>query len=679
MDISEKINSAFKNFQEGHIEQAEKDCLEILALQPENSEILHLLGVTYYHLGAHERAVEYLKKAIEIEDQNADVFYDLGNVLQDQGKINESLEMYQKALEIEPEHPDCHNNIGMVLHDLGQIDKAIEHYQKAIEINPQSAIIHNNIALAYEDNNESQKAIAHYGRAIQIDPNYADAHINIGNVFMKEDNPDTAYAYYFKAVQLNPNLVEGYVGMTRILIRKSRFAEAIPLLSRILMSYPDSAETHNDLGNALSALWQLGEAIPHLERALQINPDFAEAHSNFGSALSKMGKLGEAMEHLNKALRIKPDFIDAIINLGYVYKEKGKFGEAMTCYKKALGLDPENADAHFGLGVVELSTGRFREGWEEYEWRLRLRDAEVRNLPLPFWDGSSLQGKKLFVYPEERVGDEIMFASCLSDVISQSDLCIAECDERLVPLYERSFPKVRIVRRLYGKEYPDDLPPADMRIPVGSLARVLRPDIRSFPRQKRYLVPDGKKLEEWKSRYGAAGGGVKVGISWRGGSRPDEIRTRSATLEQWAALFAVPGVHFINLQYGDCREELKKTEEHCGVKILDWEGGDPLKDLDGFAAKVAALDFVVSVDNPTVHMAGALGVPVWVLLPHVCDWRWLQNCEDSPWYESLRLFRQEKPGEWEGLFERVLNALRESAAAGKVVDIKIEKSYRNLL
>jgi hypothetical protein len=383
--------------------------------------------------------------------------------------------------------------------------------------------------------------------------------------------------------------------------------------------------------------------------------------------------------HLNGALQLKPDFIEAINNLGYIYREKRQFDEARTWYKKALDLDPENADAHFGLAVLDLSMGHLQEGWEGYEWRLRLGGAQVLNLPQPVWDGSTLRGKKLFVCPEERVGDEIMFASCLPEVISQAALCITECDERLVPLYERSFPGAKIVKRSSGTGYPGDLPPADFGIAIGSLPRFLRPDISSFPRHKKYFVADEKNVEDWKSRYRIMGEGLSIGISWRGGSRPDEIRARSTALEQWAGLFAVPGVHFVSLQYGDCREELKRTEEQLRMRIHQWEDGDPLKDLDGFAAKLAALDLVISVDNPTVHMAGALGVPAWLLLPSACDWRWMQDFEDTPWYESVRLFRQEKPGEWEGVFERVLNALRESAAAGKVVDIKVGKSYRGVL
>jgi tetratricopeptide (TPR) repeat protein len=660
MDINEKINLAFKNFQQGTIEQAEKDCLEILESQPENSEILHLLGVTYYHLGAHEQAVQYLKKSIEIEDQNADVLYDLGNVLQDQGNLDEALKAYQCALEIEPEHPDAHNNIGMVFHDLGHLDEAIVHYQKALELTPQSAMIHNNIALAYQENDELQKAIAHYGKAIQLDSNYADAHLNIGNVFMKEEELDTAYAYYFKSVQLNPNCVEAYLGMGHILIRKSKFAEAIPLLGKVLMFYPDSAEIHNNLGNALGEIWQLDEAIPHLERAIQLNPDFAEAYSNLGNTLSKMGKYDEGMKHISRALQLEPKLIEAVINLGNIYKVKGEFREAVTCYRKALLLDPGNADARFNIALMDLLQGQFEAGWEGYEFRWKMKNAWKRNLPQPLWDGSPIQGKRLFMYAEQGIGDEIMFASCLPEMVKQAEMPIVECDKKLLPLFERSFTGSRIIGRLESDGYPPELPPADYRIAIGSLPRYLRPDLTSFPKQKSYLVSDEEKVGEWKSRYRELGAGLKVGVSWRGGSTPDVIRVRSTNLTQWADLFAISGVHFINLQYGDCREELKKAEEDLGVRICDWEDADPLKDLDGFAAQIAALDLVLSTDNATVHMAGALGVPVWVLLPRICDWRWMQDFEDTPWYETVRLFRQDKPGEWEGVFERVKQHLDEA-------------------
>lgn len=680
MNTGERINLAFKHFQEGSLEQAEKDCLEILAEDPENAEVLHLFGITSYHLGAFERAVEYMKKAIEMDDQNADYLYDLGNVYQDMSNPDEALNAYQRALDIEPEHPDAHNNIGMVLHDLGRLEEAISHYQKALELTPQSHIIHNNIALAYDENNENEKAIAHFGRAIQIDPNYADAHLNIGNIFMKEENPDTAYAYYFKSVQLNPNLVEAYFAMAQILLMKSRFAEAIPLLSRLLMTYPDSAEIHKYLGSALNAVWQLDEAVPHLERALELMPEFAEAHATLGDTLTKLGRLDEALEHAEKALLINPEMVEALNALGNIYIEKGQVSEALDAFRGALSLDPDNAESHLMLGLAELYLGNFSQGWKEYESRLIPGDAQERGLPQPLWDGSSLQGKKILVYPEQRVGDEIMFSSCLPEVIGLAEHCIVECDERLVPLYQRSFPDATIIKRISDNGYPPDLPPADFCIPVGSLPRFLRTDISGFPGQKSYLLPDNDKLGEWKARYAGIGDGLKVGISWCGGGRPDEVRKRSTSLESWDNILSVSGVCFVNLQYGDSSEDLKRMETESGLKIHDWKEADPLKDLDGFAAKIAALDLVISVDNPTVHMAGALGVPAWVLLPSVCDWRWMQDYEDTPWYESVRLFRQEKAGEWEGVLgvigQRLAEAAKQNSLTRETLHLPVKKSYQ---
>ncbi|MDQ7787551.1 MAG: tetratricopeptide repeat protein [Thermodesulfovibrionales bacterium] len=677
MDIENKLSLAFKYFQEGNMKQTEHECLEILQVQPDNSDILHLLGVTCYHLGEHHRAVEFLTKALQLDDQNSDVHYDLGNIFQDQGKLDEALKAYQRALEIEPEHPDAHNNIAMVFHDLKKLDQAIVHYQKALELTPQSAMIHNNIGLACQENGELAKAIAHFGRAIQLDPSFADTYFNMGNVFVTEDNLDTALQYYRKSLELNPNLIEAYVAMADILMKKGEYPHAIPVLRRLLTLYPDSAELHNNLGKALGAIWQLDTALEHLKRAVKINPDFAAAHSNLGNTFRKIGKLDVATEHINNALHLDPEMIEAISNLGALYKEKGQFSEAIACYRRALNIDPENAVVHLDLALLELFLGHFKKGWEEYEWRWKSGGAQMQSLPYPLWDGSLLKGKKVFLYPEQRIGDDIMFASCIAEVITQAEVCVLKCDARLVPLYERSFPGTKIIGRVEGDRYPPELPPPDFTVPVGSLPRILRPDLASFPQQNSYLVPDETKVEEWRSRYSDLGEGLKVGISWRGGATPDDIRIRSTKLERWADLFAVKGMHCINLQYGDCEGELNEAKEKLGVKIHFWKDADPLKDLDAFAAQIAALDLVISVDNPTVHIAGALGIPAWVLLPSVCDWRWMQDFEDTPWYESIRLFRQEKPGEWDVVFESLLSYLRESAAVGRVADRKISRSYKD--
>jgi hypothetical protein len=296
---------------------------------------------------------------------------------------------------------------------------------------------------------------------------------------------------------------------------------------------------------------------------------------------------------------------------------------------------------------------------KEYEWRLRTDNflSEQRNFSEPGWDGSSLQGKTLFIYAEQGVGDEIMFASCFPDIINKVGLCIIECDKRLIPIFSRSFPKAVFSER--GKNtvaYSSQLSQIDIVLPLGSLPKFLRTDFNAFP-QEGYLIPDADKVRDWRNRLETLREGFSIGISWRGSTKPSVSRKRSIMLEQWAALFSLSGVNLINLQYGDCEDELKEIKEKLGITIHDWEDADPLKDLDNFAAQIAALDLIISVDNATVHMAGALGVPVWTLLPFVPDWRWMLNREDSLWYTTMRLFRQPSPGDWESVIAKVKDEL----------------------
>jgi hypothetical protein len=311
------------------------------------------------------------------------------------------------------------------------------------------------------------------------------------------------------------------------------------------------------------------------------------------------------------------------------------------------------------LAHALLLSGKFREGWKEYEWRWKVKGMLFcRDFSQPVWNGSSLQGKTLFVYDEQGVGDEIMFASCLPEVIAQSNLCVVETDKRLVPLFSRSFPNALVIDLLArNKAYPSELPQADMKTAIGSLPQFLRPDFLSFSKQQTYLIPDTPQVNIWHKRFEVLGEGPKIGISWRGGKSADIRRIRSTVLEQWDKLFSIHDVHFINLQYGDCTQELREAREAFEVIIHDWEDVDPLKDLDWFAAQISALDLVISVDNATVHMAGALGVKVWTLLPFVPDWRWVLNREDSPWYPTMRLFRQPSPGDWESVMVKVANEL----------------------
>jgi hypothetical protein len=365
-----------------------------------------------------------------------------------------------------------------------------------------------------------------------------------------------------------------------------------------------------------------------------------------------------AILNYKKAVELDDGFVEAHNNLGMALQEKAEFLAAEKSFREAIRLNPELAEAHFNLSAVLLLSGNFEEGWPEYEWRLQSEKFESRyhDFQYPAWDGSSLQGKTILICGEQGVGDEIMFASCLSDVINRADSCIVECDRRLIPLYSRSFPKASYFER--DSQYPPDLSSVQLKIAVGSLPKYFRSDFSNFPDNTYFLFPDLSRVHFWHERFQPFGNNIKIGISWRGGEHKYISHVRSMPMQEWDKLFSLPDITFVNLQYGDVSAEIDEVADKLGITIHDWENSDPLENLDDFAAKIAALDLVISVDNATVHLAGALGKPVWMLLPYVPDWRWMLEREDSPWYPAMRLFRQPSPGDWDSVIKRVAEELK---------------------
>jgi tetratricopeptide (TPR) repeat protein len=445
------------------------------------------------------------------------------------------------------------------------------------------------------------------------------------------------------------------------------YDDAIAYLKKAISLNPSDDGLFYSLGNAFKEKKQFNEAIVSYNKALELNPKHFLAYNNLGLVLQETGDTESAISFYKKALSLNPHLVLAYNNLGLALQESGKYREALEYFDNALKYNPDVPDIRWNRSLSLLYSGDFKNGWKEYEWRWKTKDFLLQEckLPVPLWDGSSLKGKTIFISSEQGVGDEIMFASCFREVIRMAGKCIIECDRRFVPLFARSFPEADFIERSAWQN-PDQkiFLSVSVKIPAGSLPGFLRPGLAGFPRQESYLIADPQKVEGWRNRYGKTGKGLKVGISWRGGKNPTLQRIRSTALSRWSELFSIEGLHFINLQYGDCTAEIKEVSEKFGFTIYDWEDADPLKDLDDFAAQIASVDLVISVDNATVHMAGAIGKPVWVLLPVACDWRWMQDVEDSPWYGTVRLFRQHKSGDWNEAFNRIQTSLKRSSMEG---------------
>ena len=443
--------------------------------------------------------------------------------------------------------------------------------------------------------------------------------------------------------------------MGAIARKQGQLEESLDYFRRAVALNDRMGLLHFELGTAYTELQRSEEAYQCYLNAVQFDPSLQAAYVNLSAIMEQHERYQEAIEWAEKAIALKTDCGLSYYNLANAERELGQLDAAIESYSKALQLKPDRAKTLWNLGICHLLAGNFGEGWPLFEQRQNAQEVFFDRYTQPQWDGSSLAGKTIVVHAEQGIGDEILFASCFPDLLPLAKRCIFVCDPRLEKLFARSFPQAGVYGHLRRKDWspPAILEPFDVQIPAGSLPLYFRSSPESFPRRERFLKIDPALLAMWRSRLAALGPGLKIGISWRAGGKPAESRKRTIPLDQWASIFAVPGTQFINLQYGDATAEIAAVKSQFGVEIHDWEEGDPLVDVDSFAAKIAALDVVISVGNATVHIAGAVGTPAWTLLPMVPSWRWMIAGDQSPWYGRVRLFRQQAGGDWQPVLARI--------------------------
>jgi tetratricopeptide (TPR) repeat protein len=446
-------------------------------------------------------------------------------------------------------------------------------------------------------------------------------------------DPDDVAAVYFLA------LAEA---------RSGRLEQAEELLAAACAQRAD-ADFHNALGNVRRLRGRLDEAATSYRLALEIDGTHLSALANLGLALRDQGLPQQAVSVLDRALLIAPDHAEAIFNKALALIDLGEHAPADALIERTLGLDPEFAQAHMQRGFLLLKRGDFAAGWREYAWRVRIPDMDHwQDYDYPLWQGESLRGRRVLVQAEQGLGDQIMFASCLPDLLERARHTVIECDPRLARLFARSYPSAVIYRhRVQGK--PDwwrDAAP-DYRVRLGDLPRILRTHEADFPPHCGYLVPDAGKVAAWRARLAALGPGLKVGISWRGGTPGTGQAARSIALAALLPILSLPRAHFISLQYGDVSNEIAELHTHRGVEVHAWSNANA--DMDGVAALIASLDLVVTVCTTAAHLAGALGKTAWVMVPAAAEWRYGESGPRIPWYPALRLFRQQRRNEWDGV------------------------------
>jgi predicted O-linked N-acetylglucosamine transferase (SPINDLY family) len=504
-----------------------------------------------------------------------------------------------------------------------------------------SAEAHNSLGLTLAQQGLLEPAIDHFHNAVRRKPEFADAYFNLGRALGPLGKLDEAVASFQQALRLKPDFAGAHNGLGAALMQQGKVDEAVLSFQQALRLKPDFAEGHSNLGAALGEQGKLEDASACFEAALRLKPDLADAYSNLGRVLARQGKLDEAVASFQQALRLKADFAEAHNNLGAALAEQGNLEGAISCLDQALALKPDYVDAHITRASLRLLSGDFERGWPEYQWRLRGRGRQPQSFAQPRWDGAPLAGKTILLHAEQGLGDSLQFIRYAPLVKAKGGPVLVECPEPLLQILA-SCPGIdRLVAQ--GLPWQEAF---DVQAPLLDLPGIFRTSLATIPAQVPYLFADASQVERWRQEVGLDNA-FKIGITWQGNPKHHRDRQRSMPLSHFTRLAQLPGVRLFSLQKGTGAEQLDTFAAACGVCDL----GRSLNTFMDTAAVLMSLDLVVTADTAVAHLAGALGVPVWLALPFAPDWRWLLDRNDSPWYPSMRLFRQRQPGEWQGVFD----------------------------
>ncbi len=501
-------------------------------------------------------------------------------------------------------------------HQAGRLQQAEQIYRQIITAEPQNAEVLNELGRVLRKQQRPGEAIEAYRAAVATKPDFADAHINLGNVLSVQNEPEKAIEHYERAIEFNPGV----------------------------------AEVHFNLANVLRSVGKLDNAISHYRTAATLNPSFAAAFNNLADALIDRDELNEAIGCLERALQIQPNYAEAQFNLGIALQEKGSLDKAAACYRNAIQIQPDFAEAHTNLGLVHLLSGNFAEGWQEYEWRWRTRQLAPPKIEGQRWNGESLAGRTILLHAEQGLGDTIQFVRYAAQIKHFGATVLIGCQRPLTNLVVTGSGIDHVVPE--GEELPN----FDYYAALGSLPRIMGTSMTTIPKQVPYLFANDSLKNQWSMRLRAIGG-FRIGINWRGRPGSGPFRQRDIPLQMISSIASLAGVCLISLQQGEGTSEL----DECPFPVVRLSGDVDQRNgaFMDTAAVMKCLDLVITSDTAIAHLAGSLGVPVWVGIPFAPDWRWLLGRQDSPWYPTMRLFRQDARGDWMSVFEQIKIALEE--------------------
>jgi tetratricopeptide (TPR) repeat protein len=614
LTLSQVFEFAVKAYQVGKLAEAEQLCLKILSADPDSAPTLNLLAVINSACGRNDIALANIDRALSLRPDFVEARVNRGIALYGLKRFGDALADYDRAIALRPGYADALVNRGNALGRLQRHEEALASYDNALELQPAHVEALVSRAAALHELRQYKEALRSYDRALALRPDDAETLVNRG-VTLHE-------------------------------LKQS--AEALNSYDRALVIAPNNAGAFTNRGVALHDLGRYGEALASHERALTVQPDHAAALSNRGVTLHRLGRIDEALASYDRALAVQPDDVDALANRGVTLHALMRFEEALASYDRAVALRPDHADAHFFGSMSRLLTGDFDRGWIEYEWRRKGASTgpSRRDFPQPLWlGGQEIAGKTILLHSEQGFGDTLQFCRYAPLVTARGARVILEVEEPLQRLLTGLAGTTQVIAK------GDPLPDFDLQCPLLSLPLAFKTQLETIPSAAPYLRAPEQALVKWSARL-PSNRRKRIGLAWAGNAKHLRDRERSIDLRDLLLLLDIDAT-FVSLQKEVRATDTATLKKNAGIIHF----GHQLEDFSDAAALISHLDLVISVDTAMAHLAGALGKPVWILLTHVPDWRWLLDRDDSPWYPTARLFRQSETREWDSVIARVRDGL----------------------
>jgi tetratricopeptide (TPR) repeat protein len=631
----------------GRLAEAEAGFRAVLAQDPRHADALHMLGIVLHMQGHSAKAEDLMRRALTLRE---DAFFldNLGNLLWEIGRPDEAEVAYRRAIRVQPENINVRFNLGKLLKNMQRGEEAEQVLMHALLGFPAHPEIYHWLGTLLYERKQLDAADSAFRHALAIAPDLSDTLINLGRLHKDRERLEDAATCYRKMLIWQPQSDIGHFNLGVILEDLNRFPEAEKSLRRALAVHPDMLEAHLNLGNRLRDANRTKDAIVHYRRVLELDPASPDGHNNVGIALMEFYQVEPAMASFQRAVDLRPDHVSAHLNINLILRDTGKLEESKAYCQRTLAMFPDNPFPHLSHAYALLQTGDLRRGWQEFEYRWKVPNDEPEfTFTQPIWRGKEdLRGKAILIYSEQGLGDTLQFVRYTA-LLAERGVTVYLLVPRLLRSLVASCPGVSGVYVI-----GDALPPFDYRCPMMSVPLACDTQMDSIPANIPYLTPPREKVAYWRERLGPKTK-TRVGITWAGDPRKHLPaahaidRQRSMRFEQMRPILDVEDIEFYCLQFGGDAH----TQMQGHPKLIDYTR--EIDDFQSSAAFIENLDLVITVDTSVCHLVGAIGKPVWMLNRFNTCWRWLMDREDSPWYPTMRIFRQPALGDWASVVERV--------------------------